>query len=640
MSTATEPPATVQLDKSQQKNAAGFTHQQIMRILVGLLLGMFLAALDQTVVSTAIRTIGDDLHDLSAQAWVTTAFLITSTIATPLYGKLSDIYGRKPFFMAAITIFIIGSAACAFATSMYMLAAFRAFQGIGAGGLFTLALAIVGDIIPARERAKYQGYFLAVFGTSSVLGPVVGGALAGQSSILGFSGWRWIFLINVPIAAAALWVVYRNLNLPHTRREGVRIDYAGAVSLAVALVPLLIVAEQGRTWGWGSVDAFVCYAIGVIGLVAFLLFEKRAGDSALLPLRLFKIGPFAVGASQSFVVGVGMFGAITLIPLYLQIVKGASPTKAGLLTLPLVLGIMAASVIAGQITSRTGRYKIFPIIGCVLLVTGMLLLWQLGADSSLVYADLAMAVVGLGLGMNMQTIVLAMQNAVGPQDIGVATSSTTFFRQMGGTLGVAVFLSILYSVLPTRTGSAYDAAKADPAFQSVAGTADGQKVLDLVQSGAAFNDTSLLNSFPKVLTDPFKIGFSNSMDLVFLVGAAVLAVAFFLSLLLKEVPLRTTVGQASAPEQTPAREGVDDATAAAAGTGTTAPATTATAEERDRATSVAANGHDQLVGPEGGRHEIVDDAHAVRVEDLVSAVEADGRFAHGAHEAPVESQRG
>src|SRR5438477_3130217 len=245
---------------------AQLSHRQILEVLSGLMLGMFLAALDQTIVASAIRTIGDDLHGLSIQAWVTTAYLITATISTPLYGKLSDIYGRKPFFLTAITIFVLGSAACAFAQSMYQLAAFRAVQGLGAGGLFSLALAIIGDIVPPRERAKYQGYFLAVFGTSSVLGPVLGGFFAGTSDILGIAGWRWIFYINVPIAAAALVVVSRVLHLPHERREH-RVDWPGALALIVGLVPLLTIAEQGRDWGWGSGRAVLCYAIGAFGLV-------------------------------------------------------------------------------------------------------------------------------------------------------------------------------------------------------------------------------------------------------------------------------------------------------------------------------------------------------------------------------------
>jgi MFS family permease len=244
--------------------SGAFTHRQIMTILVGLLLGMFLAALDQTVVSTAIRTIADDLNGYDLQAWATTAFLITSTIATPLYGKLSDMYGRRPFFLFAITVFILGSLMCTFAWSMYSLAAFRAVQGIGAGGLMSMALAIIADIVPPRERSKYQGYFMAVFGSSSVLGPVIGGALSGQESILGVAGWRWIFLVNVPIGAIALVVVFRVLHLPHTRRDH-RIDWPGALALITFLVPLLIVAEQGRTWGWADPKALACYVIGAVG---------------------------------------------------------------------------------------------------------------------------------------------------------------------------------------------------------------------------------------------------------------------------------------------------------------------------------------------------------------------------------------
>jgi MFS family permease len=273
----------------------GMTHAQIMTILTGLLLGMFLAALDQTIVSTAIRRIGDDLHGLSVQAWVTTAFLITSTITTPLYGKLSDLYGRKPFFLLAISIFISGSALCGLATNRYMLAAFRAFQGLGAGGLFSLALAIMADIVSPQQRPRYMGYFMATFATSSVLGPVIGGFLSGQNSILGIPGWRWIFYVNVPIGLVALVVVNRVLKLPHTRRDAT-IDWGGTVAIIVAVVPLLVVAEQGRTWGWASPGAWLCYVLGVVGLLAFVWIENRMGDNALIPLRLFKVPTFAIGA--------------------------------------------------------------------------------------------------------------------------------------------------------------------------------------------------------------------------------------------------------------------------------------------------------------------------------------------------------
>ncbi|MFG1810850.1 MDR family MFS transporter [Streptomyces sp. NPDC049040] len=533
---------SAQADAAQTGTAApptGYTHRQIMIILSGLLLGMFLAALDQTVVSTAIYKIGESLNGLTAQAWVTTSFLITSTIATPLYGKLSDQYGRKPFFLFAISVFIVGSALCMLSTSMYMLAGFRAFQGIGAGGLFSLAFAIIGDIIPPRERAKYQGYFMAVFGTSSVLGPVIGGALAGQDSLLGIDGWRWIFLVNVPIGVVALIVVAKVLHIKQDRRAH-RVDSFGAVALIVALVPLLIVAEQGREWGWGSGTALTCYVVGAVGIVCFLLAERRAGDEALLPLRLFRNGVFALGSAQSAIIGIGMFGGITLIPLYLQLVKGNSPTKAGLLTLPLVLGIMVLSMASGLITSRTGRYKVFPIIGCVLLVAGMLMFWQMDADSSLPYVDAAMFVVGAGLGLNFQTIVLAMQNAVSPRDIGVATSSTTFFRQMGGTLGVAVFLSIVYSVVGDKIGSAYAGARGDAAFEKAAAAHPDQ--LKMLTSGGSgsLNDTSFLNHIDPALGHPFKVGFTQAINVAFLVGAGVLVIALLLSTLLKEVPLRTT----------------------------------------------------------------------------------------------------
>jgi EmrB/QacA subfamily drug resistance transporter len=536
-STADAASAPAEAGAPGQVEPSGYSHREIMVILSGLLLGMFLAALDQTVVATAIYKIGESLHGLTTQAWVTTAFLITSTIATPLYGKLSDQYGREPFFMFAISVFVVGSVLCTLSTSMYMLAAFRAVQGIGAGGLFSLALAIIGDIIPPRERAKYQGYFMAVFGTSSVLGPVIGGALAGAGTVAGIDGWRWIFLINVPIGIAALIVVAKVLHLDHQRRDQ-KIDYLGALALITTLVPLLVVAEQGREWGWGSGRSLASYITGAVGLVLFLLAERRAGDDALLPLRLFRTRMFAIGTAQSFIIGIGMFGGITLLPLYLQLVKGNSPTKAGLLTLPLVLGIMLLSLVSGQITSRTGRYKFFPVIGCALLVAGLLMLWRMTADSSLLYVDISMFVVGAGLGLNLQTIVLAMQNAVSPRDIGVATSSGTFFRQMGGTIGVAIFLSIVYSLVADKISDAFKAAQHTAAFEKAAAAHPDQLKLLSDTNTDALNDTSFLSKLDSALAHPFKVGFTDSISVAFLVGAVVLVVALLLSLLIREVPLR------------------------------------------------------------------------------------------------------
>ena len=519
----------------------GLSHKQIMTVLSGLMLGMFLAALDQMIVSTAIRTIGDDLDGLSLQAWVTTSFLITSTIATPLYGKLSDIYGRKPLYLFAIVVFVLGSALCGLSQSMYMLAAFRAFQGIGAGGLMSLALAIIGDIIPPRERARYQGYFMAVFATSSVLGPVIGGFFAGTSSIFGITGWRWIFYINVPIGVAAFLVITRVLHVDHNRRDH-RIDIWGATALIVGLVPLLIVAEQGREWGWDSAAALACYFVGALGIAWFIRIEGRMGDEALLPLKLFRNGVFALGSGQSFVIGVGMFGGMMSIPLYLQIVKGASPTKAGLLILPMVAGIMSASLLAGQVTSRTGRYKIFPVVGSALLVLGLILMSQVGADTALWTTDLYMLLFGAGLGMNMQTIVLAMQNAVPPRDMGVSTAAVTFFRQVGGTLGTAVFLSILFTSAAHEIPKQYAKAQHTPAFQAAAQAHSDQLRSLKLGGGGNLNDTSFLKSLDPTLAHPYLVGFSNAMDLVFVVGAGVLVIAFVLSLFMKEVPLRTISG--------------------------------------------------------------------------------------------------
>jgi EmrB/QacA subfamily drug resistance transporter len=527
------------------------SHRQILTILSGLVLGMFLAALDQTIVSTAIKTIGNDLHDLTAQAWVTTAFLITSTIAAPLFGKLSDIYGRKRLFMLAIVIFVAGSALCGLATSMYELAGFRAFQGIGAGGIMPLALAVIGDIIPPRQRARYQGYMMAVFASASVLGPVLGGLLAGTNNFLGVAGWRWIFYINVPIAIVALIVIARVLTVDNARRER-RIDWWGSAMLAVGLVPLLVVAEQGQSWGWASASSFICYFLGAAGLTLFVWIQHRMGDDALLPLRLFRSPTFSVASGQVTIIGMAMFGGLSVIPLYLQIVKGASPTKSGLLLLPLVGGLMLASLGSGRLIARTGRYKIFPVVGSVLMLIGMGLLITTGADTALWQTDVFMAIFGIGLGLNMQSLVLAMQNAVPAKDMGVASAGSTFFRSVGGTLGTAIFLSVLFSQAGSKIAQQYTEAATDPAYLAAAKANPGQVASLHQHLSGGLDDTSFLNGLAKPLVHPFFVGFSSAGDVVFAIVAILLVAAVILSACLKEVPLRLVSGNQARAGAAPA----------------------------------------------------------------------------------------
>lgn len=429
------------------------SQRQIMLVIYALLGGMFLSALDQTIVGTAIRTIGDDLNGLDQQAWVTTAYLITSTIATPLYGKLSDLFGRRPLFVFGISVFVAGSLLSSFSTSMLMLAGFRAFQGVGAGALMSLPLAIMGDMLAPRDRAKYQGYFLATFGVASVIGPLVGGLFAGTHQILGIAGWRWVFLVNVPVGVIALLLVLAFMHLPHITHGRPRIDWWGASLVIVALVPLLLVAEQGRSWGWVSVASVSCYVIGTAGVVAFILVERAMGTDAIIPLRLFTSSGFSMTTVLSVLVGFGMFGAMMTIPLYLQIVMGFTPTRSGLATLPMMFGVMLSSIGTGQIVARTGKYGVFPKTGTLTVTVGFVLLVFLTVDSSYWYLSLAMFVIGLGLGQMMQTLTMAAQAATEAQDIGIATSASTFFRQIGGTLGTAVLLSLLFTVLPTQLAS-------------------------------------------------------------------------------------------------------------------------------------------------------------------------------------------
>ncbi len=533
----------------------GYGRRQVMAILSGLLLATFVASLDQTVVAAAMYRIGESLDGLTAQAWVTTAFLISSTISVPVFGKLSDTHGRKRLFVVAIGVFLAGSALCAFAGSMAMLAAFRAFQGIGAGGILTLTSAVMGDVVAPRDRAKYGGWFVAVYAVASVVGPVTGGALAGQRTLLGVDGWRWIFLLNLPVGLAACVVVTRALRAGQQRRRQRRLDLLGTLTLMIATIPLLLVASRGQAWGWGGAASVACYAIGTLGVAGFLLAERRAGDGALLTLRLFRNHGFAVGAGQSLVVNIGLFAIIVvLIPLYLQLVKGYSPTAAGLLMLPQVAGTLLGSVTAGQFTSRTGRYKILPVTGSALMLAGMLALSRVGAGTPLLYAESLTFLIGAGSTLYQQTITLSMQNALPQADLGVATSSNTFFRQIGATAGTAVFLSITYSAAGRAIATAY--ASAAPSLRAVAAGHPGQAgALRLASSGSqsALNNTAFLARLDPVLAQPFRQGFAGALDVAFLASAVVMAAALVLALLIRELPLRTTVAAQPAAPAEPAR---------------------------------------------------------------------------------------
>ncbi|WP_241973292.1 MDR family MFS transporter [Cryobacterium sp. TMT2-15-1] len=526
------------------------SHRQILFVIFGLVAGMFLSALDQTIVGTSMRTIADDLDGMALQAWVTTAYLIVSCISTPIYGKLSDIFGRRPLFLIAITIFLIGSLLAGLANSMYELAIFRAIQGLGAGGLMALPLTIMGDMLAPRERAKYQGYFLAVFGVSSVIGPLIGGVLSGSDTILEITGWRWVFLINLPIGIIALAIVLKFLHVPHFARP-VRIDWWGAVTVILAAAPLLLVAEQGRTWGWGSIPSIACYVIGLLSIAAFILAERLMGDDALIPLKLFRSSTFRMATILGVFVGFGMFGAMMTVPLYLQLVNGATPTESGFLMLPMIAGLMISSIVSGQLIARTGRYKMFPTIGTAFMSAGFLLFTFATADKPVGFMMAGMLLIGLGLGQLMQTLTIASQNSVGPRDIGVATSASTFFRQIGGTLGTAVLFSVLFTRIPDTIGAAFDNptiisgvrdAATDPAVQADPANTGILALLANPGSvgGALDGDTSFLNTADPRLAEPFLVGFNDASVTVFWVSLAVVLVAFVLSFFLTAPPLRNT----------------------------------------------------------------------------------------------------
>jgi EmrB/QacA subfamily drug resistance transporter len=504
------------------------SHSQILGVMVGVMAGMFLAALDQSIVGVALPRITSDLGGLEHLAWVVTAYLLTSTATTPLWGKISDLYGRKLIFQAAIVIFIIGSVLCGAAQDMPQLILFRAIQGIGGGGLMSIALAIIGDVIPPRERGRYQGYFGAVFGVSSVAGPLIGGWLTDAID------WRWIFYINVPIGIAALVITSISLKMPVIRRQHT-IDYVGA-SLVVASVTslLLYLNWAGEHWGWGDPRALAFLGGAIVLGVAFVLAELRAREP-ILPMRLFGNGIFSVGNAYGFIVGLAMFGGIIFLPIYFQGVMGMSPTESGLAMIPMIAGLLLMSIVAGNLITRTGRYKIFPVAGAAVIILGLLLLSQLKADTPYWQVAVYAFVFGLGLGMTMQTVMVAVQNAVSMRDMGVATSSLTFTRSLGGAIGTALFGAILNSRLATHLGEGAAAAGIDPGAISPEATGDIQAMQNLEEPARGL----VLGAFTDALTD------------LFLVAIPFVVVALVISLFLREVPLRTKI---DVPEGTSAAE--------------------------------------------------------------------------------------
>ncbi|MFJ4598819.1 MDR family MFS transporter [Streptomyces griseoluteus] len=493
-----------------------------------LLLGLLLAALDQTIVSTALPTIVSELGGLEHLSWVVTAYLLASTAATPLWGKLGDQYGRKRLFQLAVVIFLIGSALCGTAQNMPQLIGFRALQGLGGGGLMVLSMAIVGDIVPPRERGRYQGLFGAVFGATSVLGPLLGGLFTEHLS------WRWVFYVNLPVGIVALVVIATALHIPR-RTSRHTIDYLGTLLIASVATCLVLVASLGgTTWPWASAQIIGLAVLGVLLAVAFVGVERRAAEP-VLPLKLFRIRTFTLAAVISFIVGFAMFGAMTYLPTFLQIVHGISPTMSGVHMLPMVVGLLLTSTVSGQIVSRTGRWKVFPVAGTAVTALGLLLLHQLDEHSSTLEMSLYFFVFGLGLGLVLQVLVLIVQNAVSYQDLGVATSGATFFRSIGASFGVAIF----GTVFSGRLGD-----KLTEAFQGVRLPAG-------VSPGALEADPRGIGALPPPLRPAALHAFSASITDVFLYAAPVAFLGFVLAWFLKEDRLRGSVTAPDASETIP-----------------------------------------------------------------------------------------
>jgi EmrB/QacA subfamily drug resistance transporter len=489
-------------------------HRKILVILFALMLGMFLAALDQTIVATALPTIAGDLKGLNHLSWVVTAYLITSTISLPLWGKFGDLYGRKNFFQLAIIIFLIGSMLSGLSQNMIELIACRAIQGAGAGGLMVGSQAIIGDIIPPRQRGRYMGYFGAVFGLSSILGPLAGGWFTQHVS------WRWIFYINVPIGIVALIAIALVLHIPVNKIHH-KIDWWGTALLSTGVVGLILLTTWGgQQYAWGSSMIVGLGVLSTVLLVAFCFVESKVSEP-IIPLNLFRNRTFNAASAVGFVIGFTMFGSIVYLPLYLQIVHGASPTLSGLELLPMVGGMLITFVLSGQLVSRTGRYKIFPILGSAVLAVGLVFLARLGPATSFGYAAIDMFIVGLGLGLVMQVLVVAVQNSVPHSQLGTATATATFFRTIGGAFGVAVLGAIESSRLLTELRQT-----ASPALLKLIGGSNIAENPAQIHQLPLADRTIMINAF------------SHSLQTVFIVAIPFAVVAFVVSFFMKEIPLR------------------------------------------------------------------------------------------------------